>query len=124
MQGAKLKMRADECENEMGREDLALPATVRMIVEALCADFDRRREAIRIGGVKRRTDTEFRYLNAKIINACSTAVGDELYEGFIYEIGARIGYAHSELDFLSESTYKKYKRRAMCAIARELHLVD
>ena len=94
------------------------------IVIALCADFFRRRTAIEEKSVSHRTDTEYRYLNFKIHDACAGVVGEELCDSFIRFIGGRIGYAKCDLDIMSEVTYKRYKHRATVAIALSLHLVD
>ena len=93
------------------------------IVVALCADFPRRQAAIEARTARRRVDAEFRYLNFKIYEAVRrVCLDDEEAEVLIEEIGKEVGYARSRLDYLSEFTYKRYKRRAIDGIAEELYL--
>ena len=99
-------------------------STLDTLVIALCLDYGRRREAIEEGGVSKRVDTEFRYLNFKIFDAVAEIAGEEDAESFIREIGERRGYAKSELWHLSEGTYKDYKRTIKDNIAKKLHLTD
>lgn len=94
------------------------------VVVALCKDYFRRDEALSNKSVTKRTDTEFRYYNFKIFDAVSEISGEKYAPVYIKEIGYRIGYAKSKLDFFSESTYKKYKSLIVENIARRLHLVD
>ncbi len=93
------------------------------LIVALCRDYFRRKTAIEERAVVRRTDTEFRYYNFKIYDAASLVVGEENAEIYIEEIGKKVGYAKSKMDFLSEVTYKKRKRAVMDSIASALHLV-
>ena len=101
-----------------------LPESVDAIVTALCADFPRRVRSIESGLSSRTTDTEHRYLNYKIIAAAVETVGDYEAEFFIREIGEKVGYAKSEMSWISEATYKKRKRAVKLCIARKLHLID
>lgn len=101
--------------------DVRLTATLEGLIVALCADFDRRREAIASGRIERRTDTELRYLNYKLLDAAAEIVGEGESEIYIREIGAHTGYAASR-SAVSESTYKKYKMLVKASIAKKLHL--
>ena len=94
-----------------------------VLVSALCADYARRTELIKHGGLSRRVETELRYLNAKITDATLEYCADEELDTFIYEIGGRIGYANSALSDISETTYKHKKRDIKENIARRLYLV-
>jgi hypothetical protein len=94
------------------------------LISALCGDYFRRKEAIEKRSVTKRTDTEFRYYNFKIFDAASEIVGERYSETLIYEIGRKIGYAKTALNFFSETTYKKYKALAKENIAKKLHLLD
>lgn len=95
-----------------------------LLIIALCADYQRRKEVIEKRCALRRTDTEFRYLNFKIYDATAEIVGERLAEIFIYEIGNRVGYAKSEIDSMSESTYKIYKKRVKDNLSVRLHLKE
>lgn len=107
----------------MGNTRMISP-TVDGVVVALCADYTRRKHAIEEKRICRRTDTELRYLNAKIFDAVAEVVGEPLAEQFIKDIGCRIGYANTKLDCMSEVTYKNMKKQARELIAVRLHLVD
>lgn len=96
------------------------PSLDRLVV-ALCEDFARRERLIREGGLSLRMLSELRYLNMKILEgaeeeACSDG------EIFISEIGGRVGYVNSALDFMSEATYKRRKADIKRNIARKLYL--
>lgn len=99
-----------------------MQATLDNLVSALCADFSRRSELIRTGALTRRTETELRYINAKIIDATLELAEDFELDAFIYEIGDSVGYAKSSLTHLCESTYKKRKRGIKENIAKKLFL--
>lgn len=107
----------------MGNTNLTSP-TVDGVVVALCADYTRRKRAIEAREVSRRTDTELRYLNARIFDAVAEVVGEPLAELVIKDIGGRVGYANTKLDCMSEVTYKNMKKRARELIAVRLHLID
>ena len=94
------------------------------LVSALCADYERREQALSLGTVSRRTALEYKYLNYKIRAAVESAVGERDAERFIRDIGNNTGYAKTELDYYSESVYKRRKAEAKYGIAKCLHLVD
>lgn len=98
--------------------------TLDALVVALCLDYERRAKAIDLSSASRRTDIEYKYLNFKIYNAVAEISGDALAHTYINEIGNKIGYAKSEIDELSEVTYKNYKRLMKENIAKKLHLCD
>ena len=106
----------------MPRKDVE--STVDTLVIALCLDYARRQNAILERSVSKRTDTEFRYYNFKIFDAAAEIVGDRFAERYIKEIGTRLGYAKSEVECVSEITYKNYKRLIKDNIAKKLHLCD
>ena len=85
--------------------------TLDTLVSALCADYLRRSELIRSGGLSRRVETELRYLNAKIIDATSEFAHDFEVEGFIEEIGSSVGYAKSRFDTFPRLHTKQERRR-------------
>ena len=92
-----------------------------MLVVAMCRDYFRRKRIIGEGSVKRRIDTELRYLNYKIYDAAVEVVGEDEAEVFIKEIGEKIGYAGTASAF-SESTYKSKKSELKVRIAENLYL--
>lgn len=99
-----------------------IESSLDRLVVALCGDFARRERLIREGGLPLRMLSELRYLNMKILEgaeeeACSDG------EIFISEIGGRVGYVNSELDFMSEPTYKRRKAEVKRSIAKKLYLI-
>ncbi len=98
--------------------------SVYAVVDALCLDYFRRRDAIVAHTASHRTETEFKYLNFKIYDAAAEVVGEFHAELYIKEVGENIGYARSALYRLSEVTYKRYKRLVRENIAKKLHLTD
>lgn len=99
-------------------------ASVFNIVVALCADYDRRKNAIAEREISRRVRMEYIYINTRMLNAAGEIVGFAVAESFIREIGSGIGFASSELDCVSESAYKAMKRRIKIKIAENLYLLD
>ena len=105
-------------------DEKLMPKTVRDLVCALCADYPRRRAAIESHSVTPRTENEYKYYNYKIYDAVAEVVGEYYAERFIEDIGARVGYAKTELYFFSETAYKYKKSDATKNIAHSLHLLD
>ena len=101
-----------------------LENSLELVICALCLDYERRRAAIEGRTHSKRTDTEFRYYNFKIYDAAAEIVGERFAEQYVREIGERIGFAGSEVNCVSEVTYKKYKRLIKENIAKKLHLSD
>lgn len=97
--------------------------TKEELVRALCADYARRERIIREGSGTPREKCELRYYNYKIYEAVAEIAGDRRAPAFISEIGEAVGYARSELEDMSESTYKRYKALMRENIARHLFLM-
>lgn len=97
--------------------------TLDMLVIAFCSDYAARKRLIEAGECTRRTVMEYKYLNGIILEAAEEVVG-RYAETYIDEIGKSVGYAYSEVDDISETTYKKIKREVKINIARRLHLID
>ncbi len=99
-----------------------IESSLDRLIVALCADYERRARLIREGGIPLRMLSELSYLNMKILEG---AEEEACYDGmvFISEIGARVGYVNSELDFMSESTYKRRKAEVKQSIAKKLYLI-
>ena len=109
-------------EKRIRRRDKNAERLVDDIVIALCADYERRKCAIRENSVPKRVRMEYLYINARMLTAAAEAVGQACAEKLIYEIGKKVGYANSELEHLSELSYKAVKQRAKRRIARGLYL--
>ena len=104
--------------------DAKIAKGVEAIVVALCFDYDRRRQVIEEHTASSRTDAEYKYYNFKIFDAAAEVIGERYVNVFINEIGRKIGYAKSKINFMSEVTYKKYKQLIKENIAKKLHLID
>lgn len=96
--------------------------TGELLIVALCADYERRSEALSEGRLPHATEMEYKYLNYKIFDAAAETVGEELAELYISEIGRHTGYAASRVEDVSETTYKLKKSKIKAAIARKLNL--
>ena len=97
--------------------------TLDGIIVALCRDYRRREEAVRNKTCSRRTSMEYEYINSRILSA-AREIADDLAENYINEIGKRVGYAYSRVDYASESTYKRIKKEIKKNIAKKLHMID
>ena len=96
--------------------------TLPELIRALCADYERRKIHITERDLPRRVIMEYAYLNSRIFDAAGEICGVTAAERFINEIGDGVGYAYTELEGYSESTYKSYKAEILGNIARKLHL--
>ena len=99
-----------------------IESSLDRLVVALCGDYERRERLLREGGLPLRMLSELRYLNMKILDGAEEAAYAD-GEIFISEIGERIGYVNSRLDFMSEPTYKRRKAEVKRSIARKLYLI-
>ncbi len=95
-----------------------------MLITAICADYQRRKEAIEQGLVGKRVRMEYSYINARVFEGAGEICGGALAEAFIADIGDRNGYCKSNIVCFSENTYKQYKRMIKLNIARKLKLLD
>ena len=105
-------------------EEMNLPDSLDSVIVALCGDYFRMREAARGKDITYRTLMEYRYYCFKMYDAAAEIVGEGEADIYIEEIGRRRGYAKSELDGVSEATYKKRKKSVKNNIARKLHMLD
>jgi hypothetical protein len=94
------------------------------LVVALCADFERRDRAIAGGTLAHRVEMEYRYYNSNIYTAACEVVGAPNALLYINDIGEHRGYAHSEVERISDTTYKRQKSAVFGNIARRLHLAE
>lgn len=99
-----------------------IATTLDRLVVALCGDYERRERMIREGALPLRMLSELRYLNMKMLEGAEEEASCD-GEIFISEIGERIGYINSALDFMSEATYKRRKAQVKRSIARKLYLM-
>ena len=97
---------------------------IDLVAVALCADYERRKRFIdnRLG--ERRVRMEYAYINSKIFDAASEIVGQNEALIYIEEIGRRIGYAHSALEYVSETTYKINKAQIKENILKKIYYID
>lgn len=107
----------------MGETKPLIP-TVDAIVVALCADYERRKAAIKSHDCSFGAEMEYKYVNYKMLAAAQEIAGIAEAEIYIKEIGARTGYTNSLITDYSETTYKNRKKEVKSAIARKLRLVD
>lgn len=98
------------------------PSLYRLI-EALCADYERRARLIRSHILPTRCENELKYYNYKIYDAVCEIVDEGMAEDMIEDIGSGVGYAKTNMDYVSESTYKRYKHNTIYNIAMKLHLL-
>ena len=103
---------------------ILLEPGVDAIVVALCADYERREQALRDRSVGHRAEMEYKYLNYKMFDAAAEVVGVSDAPTVIREIGTRVGYAKCELCDVSERIYKERKKEVKLNIARKLRLCD
>ena len=108
----------------MRNRNITKGKSIDLLITALCYDFPRRERAIKSGLASRRTLTEFRYLNFKILEAVGEVVEEQYVRIYINEIGENIGYANTKLEMLSEVAYKQRKKEVKENIAKKLHLED
>lgn len=101
-----------------------MSTTLKEVVRALCADFERRRECVENATVSRRVMMEYVFLNSKITDAAAEICGEALADTFINEIGNSVGYAKSNVCWLGELAYKNYKSDIVKNVAKKLHLYD
>ena len=103
--------------------DKGFSDTLDFLIVAFCRDFETRERSIKEKSCQRRTLMEYEYINRRLVDAAREIVG-ESYRTYIKEIGERIGYAYSRIDYLSETDYKIKKREVKLNIARKMHLLD
>ncbi len=94
------------------------------IVEALCAHFETREDAIRSRSVSPRVRMEYVYINSKMLDGASEVVGESYAKSFIIDIGRGVGYANTKIDAFAETSYKKSKQAIRRKIAEKLYLID
>lgn len=97
-----------------------LPHTVVNLVEAVCADYDRRNVVITAGGAPSEMTKE---LN-RAVDAGLAEIEECLRRDLRRDIGLNRGYHFSPLsEVMSYVTYYKRKKKAIYQIAVELKLI-
>ena len=97
--------------------------SLERVVEALCADYPRRKTAIKEDILPARVLVEYKFLNKKLLEGTVEIAGITYAEEFIDDIGARRGYAKSTIDRFSEVRYKEIKADIKLNIAKKLLLI-
>jgi hypothetical protein len=103
--------------------DIGYRETLDCLVVAFCRDYFSRKREVESGKCSLRTRMEYQYVNGRIADAAREIVGSD-YEIYIKEIGEGIGYAYSDVECVSESSYKQLKKEVKINVARKLHLLD
>ncbi len=94
------------------------------VIVALCRDYKRREDAIASDSFSKRTKMEYKYINYRLKEAADEIAGGHRGEAFINEIGKKLGYAYSNIEYISETTYKQIKRDIKLNMAKKMHLID
>ena len=103
---------------------ILIPDTAKAVVRALCLDYPRRRDIIENHTAKGRVENEMKYYNYKIFDAVAEVIDEKMVENLISDIGERRGYIYSEINSISETTYKIRKQEAVYNIAKGLYLIN
>jgi hypothetical protein len=100
-----------------------LPRTVADIVQAVCADYTRRENAIKYSAITGPTLARYVELNAAIDTALE-GVEAGIREELLRDIGHGKGYENSMIaPLMAKNTYYIRKRKVVLDIARGLSLV-
>jgi hypothetical protein len=100
-----------------------MPRTIVEIVQAVCADYDRREAAIKYSAISGPVLKTYVDMNAAIEKALTCVEAGIRYE-LLYDIGRRTGYDVSTLaDRMAKGTYYQRKGQVISAIARALALI-
>lgn len=100
-----------------------IPTSVVEIVKTLCADYNRREQAIKYGNVTGSVLARYVELNA-IINTALEEVEVGIRQDILRDIQSRRGYDFSPCSYcISKNTYYKRKKKLIYDIAKSLSLV-
>ena len=103
---------------------IVLPESLDKVIVALLGDYRRRQDAILKRSFSHRTEMEYRYIDYRIEEGALEICPMNCVERFIDEIATRRGFANSDIDCMSEVTYKRQKLEIKFNVARKLHLID
>ena len=100
-----------------------IPASVAELIRSLCADYERRENAIKFSAITGPVLARYVELNAAIDTAmCGVEAG--IREDLLADIGSGRGYEASALCMvMAKNTYYKRKEKVIKDIARELALI-
>jgi hypothetical protein len=100
-----------------------LPVGVVKVVRAQCADYERKRLALRTGTLPPEVLKTYEDTNSAI-NAALSGIEEGCRGDFLLDIAENRGYDRSQINWLvSEGAYYNRKRQAIYEIARKLHLI-
>lgn len=105
------------------RYDYEIPTTVVQIVRGICADYERRENAIKHSNI---TDSTLeRYLELNVAIECSLNLCDaRVREHLVGDIAEERGYAFSQCSLdIAKNTYYENKRKFIYNVARKLSLI-
>lgn len=97
--------------------------SLERVIEGLCYDYKRRKDAIAEGLLPKRILAEYKFLNGKILEGVLEIIGSADCEVLIEDIGLKRGYAHSPVSRFSEVRYKQLKAKIKLNIAKKLYLI-
>jgi hypothetical protein len=100
-----------------------LPNGVVKVVRAQCADYERKKIALRSGDLSLEVLRTYEDTNTAIDEALAD-IEEGCRNGFLVDIAENHGYDRSQINWLvSEGAYYNRKRQAVYEIARRLHLI-
>lgn len=100
-----------------------LPTGIVKVVRAQCADYQRKKLALRTGALPLDVLKTYEDTNAAIDDALSGIEEGCRFE-FLVDIAENRGYDRSQINWLvSEGAYYNRKRQAIYDIAHRLHLI-
>lgn len=102
---------------------IELPSTVVAIVKALCADYNRREQAIKSGNVSGVVLVRFVELN-EVIDAAFEEIEGGIRMDMYYDIVKRRGYNNSSLSYyMAKNTYYRRKSKLIYDMAKNFALI-
>ena len=100
-----------------------IPASVVHVVNAICADYERRERAIKYSNITGTVLARYIELNSVIDGALQEVEGG-IREGLLRDISEGRGYTRSSIQHIvSKNTYYRRRRKLIHDIARNLSLL-
>lgn len=101
-----------------------VPENVVDIVKAVCADYDRRKRAIRASLLTAEVSEEYIRLNNAIDSSLDENIEEALREYILTDIQLNRGYESSPASpYYAKNTYYQRKRKVIHDIAKSLYLI-
>lgn len=100
-----------------------VPKEVYSIVCSLCADYNRRAEAIEAQAEDMPTLLCYVHYNDVVDRAIASVCEEGIRNQMRLEIAGRIGLQRTKISYISDGTFKRRKQDSIHAIAKALHLV-